>query len=928
MAELLGARQNIESVQSLRKLSMRRNEAEPTAQRPQKGEDDEVGLSIHPYLRANWFMHEGSLIGTIYHYDLEFSMWSNAKQEFISKTEKEKTETLSAVLHKVLDERLYKGSETNIDSLMTAHDGRKNLWTPFMLAFTPDDDQNEAEYLEPSSEGNPNHKRIGVSYNEMQWEVRIMPSRGKDTKGKITVDNEKEAVLSQEVIRALEGAVHAFSYNRSEQLQDEPWFFRGTALYPPALRNVAEVKPLGHCKVGVRGWHMSFRNCQRGSALIIDAAFSAFVENGRIDELMAKLMDMKSADELEDKRRREGRPTMDDMRSNMPPLRNVGVQASHFMTYEGRRYTRRFTVQAIDEPPAKSQITYDSGNTVTVQEHFSNMYSISLQHPNLPTVKVAQEKRFPAEVLKVVPGQKKKGITGKQTTQILKFAGKAPSQRIVDTMQINKDTGERIAEALNMDPAINKFGLKMAKEPIAPSARLLPMPCVYFNGDAYVTPSELNFMGEWSADQRPVRRYVDSIINVVNNAPLSNSEISSFTQAVQRLSQQRGMSMDILPERSWVTCKSGDEVTQAIDRATEELRNNDRSGRLSTCVLVITKYNRNTYLDAKLQGDVKSKVVTQVCTQIPLIREAKADYAGNILLKLNAKLGGINHVPRPAEDLPNDDGRHDLSWALNWPCMLIGIDVNYPEAQSQGSSVSAVVGSMDKSGGKFAAAIGKQDKRTDKEIQKTSLRDGVLKLLRSFKERNGETPREMVIFRDGVSEGEFESVNNEVSNIEEAFQDDSLQMTKENQAKPKLTVLTTQKGHHTRLYYLEGEPLGRGNVENVSPGTVVDDDITSSKMWDFYLNSHAPVQGVSKCTHYCVLRDDIGFSQAGIELLSYFECYSYARANRAVSIPGPVYYAHWASKRGGDLLSHGCTETELDAASTYWLGSNQPMWWL
>ena len=67
--------------------------------------------------------------------------------------------------------------------------------------------------------------------------------------------------------------------------------------------------------------------------------------------------------------------------------------------------------------------------------------------------------------------------------------------------------------------------------------------------------------------------------------------------------------------------------------------------------------------------------------------------------------------------------------------------------------------------------------------------------------------------------------------------------------------------------------------------------------FDFYLQSHAALQGTSRPTHYYVLFDENGFNPDSLQTLSYNLCYVYARSTRAVSIVPPVYYARLACSR-------------------------------
>ncbi|PKK44794.1 Piwi-domain-containing protein [Rhizophagus irregularis] len=86
-------------------------------------------------------------------------------------------------------------------------------------------------------------------------------------------------------------------------------------------------------------------------------------------------------------------------------------------------------------------------------------------------------------------------------------------------------------------------------------------------------------------------------------------------------------------------------------------------------------------------------------------------------------------------------------------------------------------------------------------------------------------------------------------------------------------------------------------------------DITHPFEFDFYLLSHAGLQGTSRPTYYQVLYDENGFDANKLQTLSYNLCHIYARCTRAVSLVPPVYYAHLAANRAR-LYSFRYTGTE------------------
>lgn len=114
--------------------------------------------------------------------------------------------------------------------------------------------------------------------------------------------------------------------------------------------------------------------------------------------------------------------------------------------------------------------------------------------------------------------------------------------------------------------------------------------------------------------------------------------------------------------------------------------------------------------------------------------------------------------------------------------------------------------------------------------------------------------------------------------------------------KPIITFLVVQKRHHARFFPTNPRDSHDRNC-NVPAGTCVDTLITHPTAQDFYLVSHASIQGVAKPTKYRTLWDDANMSENEIEQLTYFLCHMFTRCNRSVSYPAPTYYAHLAAAR-------------------------------
>jgi eukaryotic translation initiation factor 2C len=114
--------------------------------------------------------------------------------------------------------------------------------------------------------------------------------------------------------------------------------------------------------------------------------------------------------------------------------------------------------------------------------------------------------------------------------------------------------------------------------------------------------------------------------------------------------------------------------------------------------------------------------------------------------------------------------------------------------------------------------------------------------------------------------------------------------------KPQITFIVVQKRHHTRLFPANPKDSEDRNM-NVPAGTCVDTIITHPTALEYYLVSHASIQGVARPTKYRLLWDDANMEEEELQNLTYYLCHMFSRCTRSVSYPAPTYYAHLAAAR-------------------------------
>ncbi|XP_057466551.1 protein argonaute 2-like [Actinidia eriantha] len=299
-------------------------------------------------------------------------------------------------------------------------------------------------------------------------------------------------------------------------------------------------------------------------------------------------------------------------------------------------------------------------------------------------------------------------------------------------------------------------------------------------------------------------------------------------------------------------------------------------GRLQLIICVMPEQHQQGYNYLTWVSETEIGVLTQCCLASHA-NEGEDNYMEGLALKINAKLGGSN--TELMECFPGFEGEDRV--------MFVGASVIQPAASSDETctSITAVVATINwPAANRYAARICPQDGQKEQIENFGSM---CLDLVNTYTRINKVKPKKIVVFRGGVSEGQFDMVlNEELLDLQRAIYTENY--------RPTITLIVAQKRHMTRLF-LEN---GRNGICNVPPGTVVDTTIVDPSRYDFYLCSHYGTIGTSKPTHYSVLWDEHNFTADQLQKLIYDLCFTFARCTNPVSFVPPIYYANIVAFRG------------------------------
>jgi eukaryotic translation initiation factor 2C len=321
-----------------------------------------------------------------------------------------------------------------------------------------------------------------------------------------------------------------------------------------------------------------------------------------------------------------------------------------------------------------------------------------------------------------------------------------------------------------------------------------------------------------------------------------------------------------------------------------------------TLLLVIIPYiDTPIYNRIKLACDVKTGLRTVTVVGSKFSKPGNDQYFANVALKINLKLGGINQIL----DKPK------LGIIAEGKTMVVGLDVTHPSPGSSEAapSVAGIVASVDQALGQWPADLRSQPSRQE---MISALDDMFKSRLQLWAKNNGgKYPENILVYRDGVSEGQYDLVlDQELPLLRKACRElYPASSTKSNL--PRITIIVVGKRHHTRFYPTRKEDADRSS--NTSNGTVVDRGVTEARNWDFFLQAHTAIQGTARPAHYYIILDEIfrdsktkpPFAHAAdvLEDLTHNMCYLYGRATKAVSICPAAYYADLVCERARCYLS-------------------------
>ncbi|CAL5209616.1 unnamed protein product [Lathyrus oleraceus] len=757
--------------------------------------------------------------------------------------------------------RLYKDSDLGMR--LPAYDGRKSLYTAGQLPFSSKDFMIK---LIDQEDGLNCPKRV----KEYRVVIKFVAKANLHHLGKFLAG--KRADAPQEALQILDIVLRELSTKRYCPI--------GRSFFSPDIR---KPQRLGEGLESWCGFYQSIRPTQMGLSLNIDMASAAFIEPLPVVEFVGQLL---GKDVL-------SRPLSDADRIKVKKgLRGVKVEVTHRGSVR-----RKYRVSGLTSQPTRELVfPVDENSTMkSVVEYFQEMYGFTIQYTHLPCLQVGNQKKanyLPMEACKIVEGQRyTKRLNEKQITSLLKVTCQRPRDRENDILQTVQHN------AYDQDPYAKEFGINISEKPASVEARILPAPWLKYH-ESGKEKNCLPHVGQWNMmNKKMINGMTVNRWACINfSRGLQDSVARTFCNDLAHMCQISGMEFNLEPVIPIYNAKP-EQVEKALKHVYQVSANKTKGKELELLLAILPDNNGSLYGDLKRICETDLGIISQCCLTKHVFKISK-QYLANVSLKINVKMGGRNTVLLDAVS-------YRIPLVSDIPTIIFGADVTHPEnGEDTSPSIAAVVASQDwPEVTKYAGLVCAQAHRQEliQDLYKTwhdpvrgTVSGGMIRdLLISYRKATGQKPLRIIFYRDGVSEGQFyqvllyelDAIRKACASLEPNYQ-------------PPVTFIIVQKRHHTRLF--PNNHRDRSSTDksgNILPGTVVDTKICHPTEFDFYLCSHAGIQGTSRPAHYHVLWDENNFTADGIQSLTNNLCYTYARCTRSVSIVPPAYYAHLAAFR-------------------------------
>ncbi|XP_058800453.1 WASH complex subunit 4-like [Phymastichus coffea] len=434
-----------------------------------------------------------------------------------------------------------------------------------------------------------------------------------------------------------------------------------------------------------------------------------------------------------------------------------------------------YRVDDIDyEVSPSSTFKKKDGTDITYRDYYQEKYGIRIGDMSQPLLvsksKPRDRRAGKAETVYLIPELcRSTGLTDvmRNNFQLMKALAQYTRVSPADRIDKLKNFNDRLYSVKQVVEEFKSWNLELEKTLIKVPARVMPCDRInYGNGISTNVPYDAN----WTKDLRDKHLVkcgrLDEWFLLVPTK--FRGDCQSFVHTLTRVAQKMNFTIE---EPYVIDMRDDNPATYANMLEQVKSQNNPM---LIFCVASNNRGDRYSAIKKKCCVD------RPVPTQVVLAKSLKPgksqmSIATKVAIQMNCKIGGI-------------------PWSVSIPLqglMVVGFDVCH-DTNMKGKDFGAMVASLDVNFGRYYSAV---SSHSSGEELSSDLSVNLCKALEQFKYYNSSLPKRIVIYRDGVGEGQIPFVvDHEVKEIKA-----KLQQKYENPNDIKLAYIIVTKKINTRF---------------------------------------------------------------------------------------------------------------------------------
>ena len=506
-----------------------------------------------------------------------------------------------------------------------------------------------------------------------------------------------------------------------------------------------------------------------------------------------------------------------------------------------------------------NQTIYTDGKNISIKEFYSKKFKLDFKCDNQPLI-LSQKKGPQGKILNTyyIPElctfsglsemQQKDNYFMKELSNVTKISPEIRVKQTNKFLDLLMDNSKKPEGQLNSKEKSEQYGIIVRPPKESFYGYLMAEPLILAGRSKIITSKDRIF---------PLlsKKNMSNWICVYEQENYNDAE--TLYNCLSKASNAYGLS---ILEPLWIEMRPHSKPAEWIQAVEEYFKENTN---FLFVIFLLGKNNNNHYEKLKKHSLCTNGYVSQVIKTKSLKSKGMMSTCSKILLQINAKLGGISYMTIIDKCLLERD------------IMVVGVDSSHFNKKTAVAMVSTIDNS-------FADFFNKETIIEEKNISiyQLCVSSFLEEAIPEYIKCNKKQPKNIIIYRQGVSDNIITILHDEIRQIEEVCN--------------KHGILFYYILVNTRTTFKFFEKIGN-EYSNPGAGLLVINGITQQDKFEFYIQPQQVTGGSATPTRFHVAYGNMNFPEI-IPKFTYDLCHIYSNWQGTVRIPNVIKAAEKLSK--------------------------------